>query len=268
VLELKSIGFRADCVAAAMVDQPMHIPPGSEARRIGPFFYDPSKIQARAEQRLREVAPFYTDEIMMSLLVPVITQNFDVSLRALDWFAVNFTKKHKIVCKVNLGNGRSDVINIFSHYRDQLRHWRRRMFDPFRRRERIFFHHPVDGAILETTIGQLNFLMWSHNFGIIEQARAHLPAIEEDMVTTLAESKRRRQEERRVGAKRKRTELTRAPLTKCQVYAVRHGVDFEVTGAHATSMTTQEEEEEEGAAVAVVHSTTIINNRSDLDTCL
>lgn len=206
-------------------------PPGAEARRVGPFFYDPSKLQARAEQRLREVAGFYTEEVIMSLLIPVITQTFDVSLRALDWFAVNYTKKHKILCRVDLGGGRSDVINIFSHYRDQLRHWRRRMFDPFRRRERIFFNHPIDGTLLETTVGQLNFLMWSHCFGIIEQARAHLQAIEQDMVTTLAESKKRRQEERRAGAKRKRTELTRAPRAKCQVYSVRHGVDFEVAGA-------------------------------------
>lgn len=202
------------------------VPP--EARRTGPFFYEPTKLQARPEQRLREMSGFYTDKMILALLVPVITQTFDVSLRALDWFAVNFTKKHKILCKVDLGGGRTDVINIFSHYRDQLRHWRRRMFDPFRRRKRICFCHPVDGTVLETTVAQLNFLMWSYNFGIIEQARAHLQAIEVDMVTTLAESKRRRQEERRAGGKRKRTELTHAPRAKCQVYAVRHGVDFEV----------------------------------------
>jgi hypothetical protein len=207
----------------------MVIPSGVE-RRVGPFVYDTTKLQARAEKRLQEVSGFYTDEVIMSLLIPVVTQTFDVSLRALDWFAVNFTKKNKILCKVDLGGGRSDVINIFSHYRDQLRHWRRRMFDPFRRRERILFHHPVDMTLLETTVGQLNFLMWSHCFGIIEQARAHLQAIETDMVNTLADSKRRRQEERRAGSKRKRTELTRAPRAKCQVYSIRHGVDFEVSG--------------------------------------
>lgn len=215
----------------------------NEMRRAGAFFYDPNKIHVRAERRLKEIAGFYTDAMILDLLIPVITQTFDVSLRALDWFAVNFTKKHKILCRVDLGRGHTDVINIFSNYRDQLRHWRRRMFDPFRRRERIFFYHPGDDdhttTRLETTVGQLNFLLWSHKFGIIEQARAHLEAIEADMVTTLSESKRRRQEERRAGAKRKRTELTRAPKIKCQVYSVSHGVEFEVTGVGGASASIQ-----------------------------
>lgn len=202
-------------------------PPLEESAKAGRFFYDPHRIPPRHSHRLGEIASFYTDEMVLTLLVPVIEQTYDVSLRALDWAVVNWSKKHRIVCKVDTGNGKVDVVNIFSVYKDVLRRWRRRMFDPFRRRERVYFHHPTTGVIYSTTVGQLNFLRWAKIYGVIDQARAHLDQIEHDMVTTLSESKRRRQEERVSGAKRKRTELTPAPRGKCQVYMLCHDVDFD-----------------------------------------
>lgn len=202
-------------------------PPFEESAKAGRFFYDPRRILPRHSHRLREISSFYTDDMVLTLLVPVIEQTYDVSLRALDWAVVNWSKKHRIVCKVDTGNGKVDVVNIFSVYKDVLRRWRRRMFDPFRRRERIYFHHPTTGIVYSTTVGQLNFLRWAKIYGVIEQARAHLDQIEHDMVTTLSESKRRRQEERATGEKRKRTELTPAPRGKCQVYMLCHDVDFD-----------------------------------------
>jgi len=201
-------------------------PSFSERAKTGRFFYDPKRISRRHGHRLAEIAPFYTDEVVMELLVPIIDQTYDVSLRALDWAVVNWSKKHRIVCKVDTGNGRMDVVNIFSVYKDVLRRWRRRMFDPFRRRERVYFRHPHTGAVYSSTVGQLNFIKWARTFGVIEQARAHLRQIETDMVSTLSESKKRRVEERAVGGKRKRTELTPAPKGKCQVYMLAHEVDF------------------------------------------
>jgi len=202
-------------------------PPLEECAKAGRFFYDPLRIPPRHAHRLAEIAPFYTDDTVLALLVPVIEQTYDVSLRALDWAVVNWSKKHRIVCKVDTGQGKVDVVNIFSVYKDVLHRWRRRMFDPFRRRERVYFHHPTTGAVCSTTVGQLNFLRWAKVYGVIDQARAHLDQIEHDMVTTLSESKRRRQEESAAGGKRKRTELTPALRGKCQVYMLNHDVDFE-----------------------------------------
>jgi hypothetical protein len=201
-------------------------PPLEECSRAGRFYYDPRRIPPRHAHRLGEIAPFYTDEVVLALLVPVIEQTYDVSLRAIDWTVVNFCKRHRIICKVE-GQGKVDVVNIFSVYKDVLRRWRRRMFDPFRRRERVYFPHPATGVVYSTTVGQLNFLRWAKVYGVIDQARAHLEQIEHDMVTTLSESKRRRQEERAAGGKRKRTELTPAPRGKCQVYMMSHDVDFD-----------------------------------------
>lgn len=203
-------------------------PPFSARVKTGRFFYDPERISKRHSHRLAEIAPFYSsDQVVLELLVPIIDQTYDVSLRALDWAVVNWSKKHRIVCKVDTGHGKMDVVNIFSVYKDVLRRWRRRMFDPFRRRERVYFWHPRSQVVYSTTVGQLNFLKWARTYGVIEQARAHINQIETDMVATLSESKKRRLEERAAGSKRKRTELTPVPKGKCQVYLLSHEVDFE-----------------------------------------
>jgi hypothetical protein len=199
----------------------------AEEAFAGRFFYDVKKIPPRHAHRLEEIAAFYTEELVSTLLVPVLEQTYDVSLRALDWAVVNWSKKHRIVCKVATGAGHIDVVNIFSVYKDVLRRWRRRMFDPFRRRERVYFRHTQTQEIFATTVGQLNFLRWAQLYGVIEQARLHLTQIEGDMVSTLSQSKLRRHEERLSGAKRKRTELTPSPRGKCSVYVLPHLVDFE-----------------------------------------
>jgi hypothetical protein len=215
-------------VGGACTDREAAPPTASESLWCGRFFYDPKKIPARHSHRLGEISAFYTDELVLSLLVPVIDQTYDVSLRALDWAVVNWSKKHRIVCKVDTGAGHLDVVNIFSVYKDVLRRWRRRMFDPFRRRERVYFRHPVLDEVYATTVGQLNFLRWAKIYGVIDQARSHLEQIEKDMVQTLSESKKRRNDESATGGgKRKRTELTPAPKGKCQVYLVQHAVDFD-----------------------------------------
>jgi hypothetical protein len=204
-------------------------PPSVEGcLKIGRFFYDPGLIPERQAHRLCEIESFFTDDMVLKLLCPVIDQTYDVSLRALDWTVVNWSKKHRIVCKVETGRGKVDVVNIFSVYKDVLRRWRRRMFDPFRRRERVHFWHPSSKVLYSTTVGQLNFLRWAHTYGVIEQARLYLPQIEKDMVSTLSESKERRTlEEKSFGKKKRRTELTPNPSSKCQVYIISHSVDFE-----------------------------------------
>jgi hypothetical protein len=194
---------------------------------IGRFSYNPRAILPRHIRRLSEIAPFYTDEMTRTLLIPIVTQTYDVSLRVVDWFVTNYTKRHKIIHMLNV-NGTQEPISIFSLYKDSLRHWRRKLFDPFRRRERVYFSNPDNiSQIYETTCAQLNFLKWAFSYGILEQARLHLKQVEADMNKTLNESKKRRATER-INGRRKRTELTPASTTKCQVYIVKQEIEFDL----------------------------------------
>lgn len=206
------------------VEAPVVVPNLNSLSLAGRFKYDSNRIAPRQVKRLHEIAEFFTDEVCFAVLIPMVTQTFEISLRLLDWFLVNWSKKHKIVTKTPDG---IEVINIYSTYKDHLRHYRRKLFDPFRRRDRIFFMHPDSQDVLNTTVGQLNFIFWAMKYGILDCCRKNMESIENDMVMMLAESKKRRLDEKMNGHKRKRTELTQAPRNKCHVYELSQEIDFE-----------------------------------------
>jgi hypothetical protein len=188
-------------------------------------------VHLRQQQRLREICGFFEEEaVVKELLVPIARQEYAISLRLLDYTMTNWAKKTTIM----LSSGSSTPWALFSLYKDWLRFYRRRGFDPFRRRERIFFDAPgADGGAekLETTVAQLNFLRWAKLYGILDYVLLHKKEIEEDMVCTLAESKRRRSDGRPQSAlakKAKREELSRAPSNKCMVCPVAQSIRFEV----------------------------------------
>ena len=204
-----------------------------ESAMVGPFHYNPARVHPRLIRRLYEIAPFFDESTITSMLVPVATATFDVSLRLLDYCCTNYAKKTRVViCE----KGRA--IHLFSLYKDWLRHYRRRCFDPFRRRERIRFRNPSKSTEwLDTTVAQLNFLRWADVYRIIPYVRRNMQIIEQDMMFTLSESKKRRlqrcttdalslKNEAATYCKRKRTELSRAPRNKCTVYLVPGNLAF------------------------------------------
>lgn len=211
-------------------------------------------MHPRQQQRLREISGFFEDEVIVGeLLTPIARQEYPISLRLLDYTMTNWAKKQTVMLSEARAAAAASVAAavpwaLFSLYKDWLRFYRRRGFDPFRRRERIYFDAPAleeGGSIerLETTVAQLNFLRWAKIYGILDYVALHKAAIEEDMVRTLAESKRRRQDLRQSmreedaaarGEKRtKREELSRAPHNKCMVFPVAQQIRFEVLDVSA-----------------------------------
>ena len=197
---------------------------------IGRFSFAAGSVHPRQKQRLREVSGFFSDDVVERLLLPVARQEFAISLRLLDYTMTNWAKKTRVMIAPK---GKAPL-NLFSLYKDWLRFYRRRGFDPFRRRERIFFWAPKEGEMerLDTTVAQLNFLRWADLYGIIDYVAAHKEEIEDDMMRTLGESKRRRVSAQRRpreedSKKRKRAELSKAPAAKCVVYPIFQEISFE-----------------------------------------
>lgn len=224
---------------------------------IGRFSFRPGEVHIRQQQRLREICDFFDDAMTERLLVPIAKQEFSISLRLLDYTMTNWAKKTRIMVQLPTRTGLVPF-NIFSRYKDWLKFYRRRCFDPFRRRERIYFvwtppppppppppaaeaaggMAPPPAEELDTTVAQLNFLCWAEKHGILEYVARHKEEIEEDMMRTLGDSKKRRQQPAAASSvppaadvrKRKRSELSRAPAAKCMVYPIRQDVCFEAAG--------------------------------------
>ena len=66
-----------------------------------------------------------------------------MSLRSLDWAVVNWSKKHSVICS-SVVPGK--MTNVHHSYRATLAFWKRKLFDPFRRRNRIGINLREDGG--------------------------------------------------------------------------------------------------------------------------
>ena len=177
------------------------------------FLVDEGDLSSRERALLAHLRREYTDAIARDVLLPLLSQTAPVSLRALDWTVVNWSKQHNIVCSSIVPG---QMTNIHHAYRATLAFWKRRLFDPFRRRRRIRIS--VDGQEWETTLGQANFALFTYQTGILSYVIGHIDAIEADMNRISRRQKRERYEARKQGVKRPRRELTAPAGPLCVAY--------------------------------------------------
>lgn len=72
------------------------------------------------------------------------------------------------------------------NYKNQLKAYSKKLFDPFCRRERILFQIPAYEPFL-TTVGKLNFFRWAIEKGILNYIKGHQPEIEREMNVAMRE---------------------------------------------------------------------------------
>ena len=182
--------------------------------QIGCFFVrkDSDDIGVRQRTRLAELEARVNQRKIDTIAVPLVTSKSVVSLRVLAWTVTNYSKRHNVTIEYQDMRGNSRLFNIHHEYRAWLRVWRRRLFDPFARRSRIFFRS--EGKWCATTVAQLNFIVFSHTLGIIDYVKMHVATIEKEMNSVL----RNKPVAVQSGSKRRRTELSAAPLTRCSIF--------------------------------------------------
>ena len=164
---------------------------------------------------LQSLHSFYTHELHRKELREIINGGKGVSLRSIDWFITNYSKKKNIYYQVyedsngyptmdEKGNTFVANINVHQSYKSQLKSYSKKTFDPFCRRDRILF--VVGDMELETTIGQLNFFRWALTNCIIEYIKTHKDTIETDMNTCLQTIKEK--STHKTGSRKQREQLS------------------------------------------------------------
>jgi hypothetical protein len=181
-----------------------------------------SDLSGKERMLLKKLNSTYTPSLVEDVLLPLITQTSPVSLRALDWAVVNWSKKHNVVCSSTVPG---QTTNIHHAYRGALAYWKRRLFDPFRRRDRITLN--ARGEAYETTLGQANFAFFTYESGILAYVIGHIDDIEEDMNRVSRQQKRERREANKRGVARKRKELTQPPRNLCFAYSAPTKIVFD-----------------------------------------
>lgn len=136
-----------------------------------------SHIQSKSDLIIRSLQDFYNQPGKLDEVFPILTGTAPISLRLIDWFVTNYSKKFNITYM----SSDSKPFMVHFHYKRELKAYTKKMFDPFCRRERIHFQvrgkEPIDG----TTVGQLNFFRWAIDKGVIRYILEHAPDIERDM---------------------------------------------------------------------------------------
>ena len=141
-------------------------------------------------EKISQQPTINTDSILLSLyeyylkdnninkILPILTSNSIISIRVLDWFVTNYSKKYNIIYKSDEKD--IQIFNVYLQYKSQLKGYRKKLFDPFCRNKRIFFYYEENKCVV-TTIGQLNFFRWSIKYNILEYVEKNLTLICNDM---------------------------------------------------------------------------------------
>jgi len=130
---------------------------------------------------------FYRNDANISKMMPIITGKSPISLRIIDWFVTNYSKKNNIMIVSHNKN-----IFIYLDYKSQLKAYSKKQFDPFCRRNRISFIYDEVEEVIETTVGQLNFFKWAITNDILEYIENNLSVIEKDMNSSIHSSNRKK----------------------------------------------------------------------------
>ncbi|AYV76154.1 MAG: hypothetical protein Terrestrivirus4_202 [Terrestrivirus sp.] len=130
-------------------------------------------------------------EDMITKMINIINGEDNISLRILDWFVTRYAKKG-----IDFTSKNGDLFDVHINYKAQLKSYKKKYFDPFRRKYKFNYQFTIDGEkkTLLTTIGQLNFFGWAISNNIINFVDQYLQQITKAMNLSNKEDKKKKAE--------------------------------------------------------------------------
>lgn len=116
---------------------------------------------------LSSINTFYTEPENRTTLMELLNKSGGISLRNLEWFITNYSKKNNLTYKTNDGK----IFSVHCAYKSSLDGYSKKLFDPFCRSEKITYIIPVTDEEIHTTVAQLNFIKWCIKNNIVEYIR-------------------------------------------------------------------------------------------------
>ena len=158
-----------------------------------------------------QLSEIITDEWMSRVLIPVIDKSSCISIRLIDWLCTNYSKEKSIsYLWEDKERGKSHIFSIHSEYKQALKNKSRKLFDAFRRGERMYFS--VAGEKYETTMGQLLFFRWADRYNVLSFLKQNIQAVEQHMADRQEAGKKRRK------ITKVRAALSSEPTSSCMVF--------------------------------------------------
>lgn len=137
-------------------------------------------------------------------MVEIINSKSGISLRVLDWFVTRYSKK-----KIDFDcNNTSEIFDVHISYKAQLKSYKKRYFDPFRRKKKFYFNYDNQdkSKILHTTLGQLNFFKWAISNNILGYVEKNIQHVTKAMNQSNKEDKKKKEKKKKEKIKLKKME--------------------------------------------------------------
>lgn len=202
-----------------------------------------TKIINSKDLLMISLSKFYSTKSNINKILPIIDPQLfpnssnKISLRLIDWFVTNYSKKNNTVITKRHGQSPSHF-NVYLSYRSQLKAYSKQLFDPFRRRDRITFFYDNDKSI-ETTIGQLNMFRWILQNDIIDYINSNFEEVEQDMLSTQKENQNKKNSDDNMKVKviqtdnglvfqkrKKRNQLSKSSVKNMNLYSGQRVISF------------------------------------------
>lgn len=148
------------------------------------------KIFCKQELIIQSLQTFYTNRSDLKEILVILEGESLMSLRLIDWFVTNYAKQHNISYI-----HKNQEFFVYIDYKNQLKAYSKKLFDPFCRRERIMFQMKDIPAFI-TTVGKLNFFRWAIEKGVIDYINLNLTEIEKEMNQSARDLQKVRKEEK------------------------------------------------------------------------
>tara|TARA_B100000795_G_scaffold188242_1_gene143209 strand:+ start:529 stop:1095 length:567 start_codon:yes stop_codon:yes gene_type:complete len=174
---------------------------------------------------LNKLSVFYNENNNMEKILPIINGQSPLSLRLIDWFATNYSKKNYVVYNITKRNGEVRRFKVYIDYKLKLKAYSKKRFDPFCRWERINIPYKETMEI-QTTIGQLNFFRWALENKILDYIEKNLESINNDMNKRNSTSKKKKSIKEKTKTRKKREELSVSASKNIKKETIEIIVDF------------------------------------------
>ena len=118
---------------------------------------------------LTSIDTFYNNPGNRATLLEILNKTGGISLRNLEWFITNYSKKNNLSYKTTDGK----IFSVHCAYKSSLDGYSKKLFDPFCRSSKISYTIPGTSNEIHTTVAQLNFIRWCIKNNIIEYIHDH-----------------------------------------------------------------------------------------------
>jgi len=164
------------------------------------------KYSTQNELLMNTMIDFYSKKKNIERILPIINGEDTLSLRLIDWFVTNYSKKYYTILQFKDANGNDKRFKVYQDYKLRLKAYSKKRFDPFCRWERINLPYN-ENSFIQTTLGQLNFFRWALENKVIDYIENNSKTINNDMLKRNSTAKNKKKHDVKQ-TRKKREELS------------------------------------------------------------